>query len=316
MGLQPTMNSLPTPIFIFSLPRSGSTLLQRMLMTHPSIASAPEPWTALHAVYAFRDTGMISEYGHATFRKAQQGLIPLLPGGEKDLWQAARLSILHIYEKLAHGKPFFLDKTPPNCLIIPELISLFPDAKFIFLLRNPVAVVSSMLTEFRGGTTRRMDHIDLYLKDGAKALATHAGSMQGKAQLVTYEDLSTSPGEELQRLLGFIGLEYEPGQETKFFRQTLKGMGDKSGANKNTISLNADGWKRTMATPVRKRRLLQIIKDWPTPYFSAGGYDKAALLEEIPQIPVRKRAPEEWAYWAEEWLIRRLRKYVGKQAMH
>ena len=38
---------MKSPIFLFSLPRSGSTLLQRVLMSHKDIASVAEPWLML-----------------------------------------------------------------------------------------------------------------------------------------------------------------------------------------------------------------------------------------------------------------------------
>ncbi|MBT8101022.1 MAG: sulfotransferase, partial [Gammaproteobacteria bacterium] len=50
------------PVFLLSLPRSGSTLLQRMLMTHPAISSVPEPWLLLPIFYPRRTSGHSAEY--------------------------------------------------------------------------------------------------------------------------------------------------------------------------------------------------------------------------------------------------------------
>ena len=51
------------PIFIVSFPRSGSTLLQRILSTSSDIATAPEPWVALPIAYMMKSVGESSEYG-------------------------------------------------------------------------------------------------------------------------------------------------------------------------------------------------------------------------------------------------------------
>ncbi len=49
-------------IFIISLPRSGSTLLQRVLGGHDDVVTSSEPWIMLHPVYGRRDKGISTEY--------------------------------------------------------------------------------------------------------------------------------------------------------------------------------------------------------------------------------------------------------------
>ena len=58
------MGEPPTPIFIFSLPRAGSTLLQRMLAAHDAIASAPEPTFLLPLLYTLKDRDVYAAYSH------------------------------------------------------------------------------------------------------------------------------------------------------------------------------------------------------------------------------------------------------------
>ena len=53
-----------SPIFLYSLPRSGSTLLQRMLADNPVIATASEPWFLLPIVYSTKSSGVYAEYSH------------------------------------------------------------------------------------------------------------------------------------------------------------------------------------------------------------------------------------------------------------
>jgi len=49
-------------IFIISQPRSGSTLLQRILFGHPKIQTSAETWLMLHPCYAFKKKGINTEY--------------------------------------------------------------------------------------------------------------------------------------------------------------------------------------------------------------------------------------------------------------
>ena len=54
------------PLFILSLPRSGSTLLQRVLANHPDVATTPEPWVLLPMVYGHTDPDTPAEYDERT----------------------------------------------------------------------------------------------------------------------------------------------------------------------------------------------------------------------------------------------------------
>ena len=57
-----------------------------------------------------------------------------------------------LYSQAAEdGASYFLDKTPPYAHFLPELARTFPEAKFIALWRNPLAVVASIVETFCGG---------------------------------------------------------------------------------------------------------------------------------------------------------------------
>src|SRR5665213_3086127 len=60
-----SLRAMPVrPIFIFSISRSGSTLLQRVLAAHPEVATVSEPWLLLPFVYSMRTEGVIADYVH------------------------------------------------------------------------------------------------------------------------------------------------------------------------------------------------------------------------------------------------------------
>jgi hypothetical protein len=72
-----------TPIFLLSLPRSGSTLVQRVLAAHDGVATAAEPWILLPQIYALRTEGAYAEYGHALATRAIGDFARNLDGGEQ-----------------------------------------------------------------------------------------------------------------------------------------------------------------------------------------------------------------------------------------
>ena len=126
-------------IFLISLPRSGSTLLQRILGGHPDIATLAEPWVMLHPLYALKRAGIETEYDAVLAREALDDFLGQIDGGETAYVEGVRRFAGDLYARALarQGKRLFLDKTPRYYRIIPELRQVFPRAKFIILLRNP-----------------------------------------------------------------------------------------------------------------------------------------------------------------------------------
>ena len=78
------MSTEPTPLFLLSLPRSGSTLAQRILAAHEPIATASEPWILLPYLYTLRERGIYAEYSHRVLVQAVNDFCAVLPGGRND----------------------------------------------------------------------------------------------------------------------------------------------------------------------------------------------------------------------------------------
>ena len=70
----------PEPIFIFSITRSGSTLLQRVLAAYDDVATVSEPWVLIPQVYALRRRGVVAEYTHPLMVDAIEDFCETLPG--------------------------------------------------------------------------------------------------------------------------------------------------------------------------------------------------------------------------------------------
>jgi Sulfotransferase family len=134
------------PLFIFSLPRSGSTLLQRVLMSHSKISSTAEPWLLLPLLQMLKKEGTVTTYSHQNCQKAMVDIVSNMRGGKPEYNHLLKEFVESIYASTSKdGSVYFLDKTPRYYMIIPEIVELFPEAKFVFLFRNPVHVYASML---------------------------------------------------------------------------------------------------------------------------------------------------------------------------
>ena len=279
-------------LFLISLPRSGSTLLQRILAAHPAIASSMETWLLLPLFHARREGSAFAEYGHTGAARALRDYLSGLPQGEAAYREAARCYALRLYgESAGTEHRYFLEKTPRNVLVLEDLLATFPGARYLFLWRNPLATAASLIETFGKGRWNLYRHyIDLY--DGLDLMTQHFDSSAENMLGLRYEDLVQAPERTLAAVGRFLGLELDATLLERFPEQRLTGrMGDPTGVREyralSTASL--DKWQRTLATPWRKawaRRYLAWIGD---ERLQQMGYVPQQLREAVAALPARPR---------------------------
>lgn len=279
-----------TPIFIFSMPRAGSTLLQRMLASHEQIASSAEPWVLLPAFYARRSEGIYTDYAQFKAVKGIEGFLEEVDGGGEAYDEALREFVLSLYRHVASKSKaiFFLDKTPRYHLVVDEIIRVFPDAKFIFLWRNPLSIVTSMVetwTPNYWGTFKY--NIDLYV--GIKKLTSACSCNREKVVSVHYEELLAAPESVLQNLCRYIGITYSPEMLAGFDNVTFQGrLGDPVGvhAYKQLSTAPLDKWKSGILNPYRKSWCKRYLNWLGQDVLAEMGYSLPSLLGELDRVPI------------------------------
>jgi hypothetical protein len=223
-------------IFLVSQPRAGSTMLQRVLAGHPLVHTTAEPWLMLHPVYALRETGHEAEYGARTAYRALQDFLATMEGGQAHYLEALRHMGLHLYGtacEQAH-KSHFLDKTPRYFFIIPELAQIFPNARFIILLRNPLAVLASIMQTWVQGDWIRLSRHRENLVLAPRLLTEGLDLLGERAITVRYETLVIQPATELARVCVQLGLEYHPDMLEYGARPAFQGRyGDPAGVGQH-----------------------------------------------------------------------------------
>ena len=242
MGSRPLRHTpeFRAPVFIVAAPRSGSTLL------FETLARCPDLWT-------------VGGESHQLIEGLEQdGTHPLAPAAHG--WASNRLeaadATAEVSEALRRrfamamrdreGRPWtascgpvrLLEKTPKNALRIPFLARAFPDARFVYLVREPCANASSILEAWRSGEFVTYEKLpdwnggrwSLLLIPGWRALegrsladvavaqyrAAHEAIQQDLAALprerwcaVGYEALLEDPASEVARLSGLLGLDWD-----------------------------------------------------------------------------------------------------------
>ena len=160
MSDSPLMDRL---VFLVGPPRSGSTLLMRILNATDQVWSRPEPHLMGPLAHlGFYDNVDRAPFDHLQAADATRAFVADLPRGEEDYLDALRAYADVMYGRMlatAKGEPrYFLDKTPANALLLPFLAKLYPRAKFIVLTRHPAAIFASYAESFFDGDYAPGDH--------------------------------------------------------------------------------------------------------------------------------------------------------------
>lgn len=283
----------PRPIFLLSLPRSGSTLVQRVLAAHDGVATAPEPWLLLPQIYALRDAGVFSEYGHALAARAIRDFADGLEGGRDRYWSEVRAMTERLYAAAgAPGDRWFVDKTPRYHFVADELFTVFPDAAFVFLWRNPLAVVGSTVQTWGHGRWM-VERWRVDLDEGLDRLVRAFREHPERAYGVRFEDLVARPDETWPALFDHLGITFDPAALESLGGIQVEGrMGDPTGRKRydRLSDEPLERWKATISSPLRKRWCRDYLRWIGAERSTTMGYDLDELLAELEAVPTGARS--------------------------
>ena len=195
----------PNPIFLIGLHRSGTSLMRRVLNSHPAIACPPETFYMQHYAAMLDDDTVVAGY---------RGFGNDIEMMTADL--ARKASALHEAFRTAQGKPRWADKTPQYTAILPQLKRMFgPGVRFVMLYRHPFDVADSIRR--RGWDLTGTGHYDF------GAMLTHM-RRQYDLQIAFerdnpdlccrsfYEDLTADPQARITGLMAALGETFDPAQ--------------------------------------------------------------------------------------------------------
>lgn len=201
---QSATDVLPVPIFIVGMPRTGTTLLDRILGNHSLVASLGERNDFPAAV---------SEASGRFFRSALQGnhrgLLPQLD------FSRAGSAYLQRLQTIAPQERYVIDKNPQNLFNLPIILQALPNARVLCLRRESLDACFSNLKELFHGDAYPYSYA---LEDLAehclrvRRWMEHWGSVAPQSvRIVDYEDIVKDPESAIAAVLDFVGLPMQAG---------------------------------------------------------------------------------------------------------
>ena len=192
------------PIFVVGLPRSGSTLVEQILASHPQVEGTME----------LPDIGLIARsLGDTPGQGPPDPLDALARLGPDAL---SRLGMLYLDATQVHrklGRPLFIDKMPNNFQHVGLIHLILPHAKIIDVRRHPLATGFAAFKQyFAQGQSFSYDLTELgrYYRDYVDLMAHFDAVLPGRVHRVIYEDLVEDTEGQVRRLLDHCGLAFDP----------------------------------------------------------------------------------------------------------
>jgi tetratricopeptide (TPR) repeat protein len=192
------------PVFILGMPRTGSTLTDRILSSHSEVESVGELDCFKRAIE--ESCGGLGQNGFfgSLFGKAP----PDLP------YHEIGSRYFDMLAPLTTGKRFFIDKMPMNYVFVGLIARALPGARFIHTQRNPMDTCFSNYKQMFGkgyyGYSYDLNELAAYYTLYTELMAFWHSQLPGQIYNLEYESLVAEPEAETQKLLHWLNLSWEP----------------------------------------------------------------------------------------------------------
>ncbi len=199
---------MPQPIFIVGFPRSGTTLIEQTLSVHPRIAAGDE-------LPFINDITQIMPRLLASPLTYPDALAELWMGDQRDGLNELRDYYLNRSAKsgiFRENAEWFTDKMPLNETHLGLISLLFPNSPILHVIRHPLDVVLSVYSNHLTHgffCAAQLETIAQHYVLIADLIEHYRQNLTMRYLTVRYEDLILAQEENVRKVLGFIGVEFD-----------------------------------------------------------------------------------------------------------
>jgi hypothetical protein len=271
------------PFFILGAPRSGTSLLSRMLDSHPAIAVPDE--TKIFETFV----PLLPLYGDlrepARLRRLVEDILgwrwirrlPQPPRAAAVVERAARPDLGGVFGAVldcwaeGQGKTRWGEKTPSNLRHWPEITAAFPAAAIVHILRDGRDVaISQIKAPFGPKSMSAAAKRWVHFVGGVRAVGERAGP--GRYVEIRYEELLARPEETMATVLRLVGEPFDPA--VLRFHERQRPVGTDPVNDRNILKplqvANSGKWEAEVG-----RREVEIFEAVAGPMLDACGYARA-----------------------------------------
>ena len=261
-------------IFLISQPRSGSTLTQKLLGAHSEIYTRSEPWIMLNSAYSLKNVGIEAEYDFDLWRQGVNEFLGGIKNGNELYVQELKKAHLNLYAQyLDKNNKYFLDKTPRYYFIINELQHFFPNAKYILLIRNPLAVLGSIINTW---IKDDWDKLYIFKYDLKEALNYCIDALNNKKIFkVHYEELLCNSEETIKQVFDYLDIKNEKVIEKYYKNKVDWKFGDQVNVHvkRGIDRANVEKWQSKLNNLQYWRLMYDYLNHIGKERFKQLGYD-------------------------------------------
>ncbi len=194
-------NPSAAPIFVLGQPRTGTTLVERIITSHSKVHSAGELQQFGLALRRLSNYSDPKRFSKELFEKAAS-LEPVKIGN----------MYLQTTGKVRGDTPHFVDKLPQNYLLIPLILKALPNAKIVHLVRNPMdACFASYKQLFADAYLHSYDQVEMANHHARyrRLMATWHQRFPHRIFDISYEDTARDLEPNARALIEYLGLPWE-----------------------------------------------------------------------------------------------------------
>ncbi|HEU0276266.1 MAG TPA: sulfotransferase [Rhodanobacteraceae bacterium] len=186
-------------VFIVGIPRSGTTLVEQILASHPDVNGSGE----LQDLRAVID---------AASRELGKPFPGFAPGATPEDWERMGAEYLRRTRRWRQGAPMFTDKFTGNWLFVGAIMAMLPAARVVCCRRDPVETCFACYRQYRNQPdyTNTFDDLAGFWSDYDRAVKQWRRLYPDRVYEHSYEGLLQDTEASVARLLQFCGLPWAP----------------------------------------------------------------------------------------------------------